>query len=141
LLDEPVREFERVTTRFGLLPECARELAQEEYRLQFLEYGLRHTQFAVQDVAIAPCILKHTAELYRWGYKLATDQTSTDDEDFCQFLVKVESTYREFVPAMRYVNVLETELSQANAAQEAYRGQIEQAQETCKGLDAVVAAR
>ena len=131
LIEEPLRELERVARHFGLSPDGAHDTAKEEYQAHFLDFGLRHTQFAPQDVFIAPDMFDHVTALYEWGYKLATDQISPDDADFCQCLAQIEDLYRGFAPALAYVQSLEVELQQVQLAHERTEGQRAWIQEAC----------
>jgi hypothetical protein len=113
LIANPITQLERMATQLDLPKTAQMQTEIETYAKQFLNPALQHSRFAIADLDRAQRVNSFTRDAYLLLYRLATDELSTDAQEFWQGWSKIEDALTGLAPMLRYLDQLEAELRQA----------------------------
>lgn len=88
LIERPAKEIERIAGALGAVhrPDAS---ALQEYEASFLERGLRHSSYTLEDLRSHPAVPALAADVFGLLRDVALDRLSLDDErthqNFCRF--------------------------------------------------------
>ena len=98
LLLDPAKELTRIARSFALVVDQA-EL--ENFAANFLDQGLRHTCFALEDMELDTNCPRLVSDVYRQLLEVASDRLALDDPSFQERLNQWTKEWQEFSALMR----------------------------------------
>jgi hypothetical protein len=116
VMADPVPQLERMAAalELPLTPETG--VAMRAYAEEFLQPGLRHSQFSDLELARDPLVNPLTQEAYRWLHGLATDRISHRSPELWEGWERIERALADLGPILLYIDRLEEELRSAKAS-------------------------
>lgn len=132
LLANPVEEMQRVGKALGLGRGKPAEL--EEYRSQFLDRSLRHSEFQLEDLKLARELPREVVGAYRILERLSRDRLAHDAKEVRDFFTALGARLEDLRPAFDCITDRERKLKELAAA-------IAQSGEQIDSLTAAIAER
>ena len=120
LMDDPVRELQRMAASLGLEAPKPEKLASSKYVREFLSPELRHTRYNPTTLKVCPALAGLAKEAYELLFQAAQDRLSLDDLQRMDPWLQTERTIHEFGAFSGYLEQRENQLQQTvteNAAQ------------------------
>ncbi|MFT3929004.1 MAG: glycoside hydrolase family 99-like domain-containing protein [Spongiibacteraceae bacterium] len=109
LLDNPAHELLRISSHLGLPQLDTSSPAVKAYIEEFLDHGLNHSQFSLEDLTRdcrLPADVRTTYQLLR---SASQDSVEIDDQQFWDHTEELCKRLEDFSPAFAYANALEEE--------------------------------
>ena len=110
LMEDPRVQLRRMADRLAIPMDTRTEQGVEAFASEFLKPGMRHTQFAEDDLKRDPGLNPLTRDAYLWLRRLATDQVNADDPVLWEDWARIESQLDADAPMLRHVDYLEAEV-------------------------------
>ena len=106
LMEDPAAQLKRMAQNLGLdFDHDYHEF--EEYRNQFLEGSLRHTQYQLEDLDLDKSIPLSVKELYKKLRELSEDKIQFDSHEIVFLVKRISSELRDNYPALCYMRACE----------------------------------
>ncbi|HXP87440.1 MAG TPA: glycoside hydrolase family 99-like domain-containing protein [Bryobacteraceae bacterium] len=109
LMDAPVEQLSRLASRLGLEFTAQSRSAAQAYQEEFLERGLRHTEFAVSDLAVDSRVPEDVIAVHGLLSSAARDEVDLDAPGIVEKFNAVNSRLRGIASAFSYANALEAD--------------------------------
>ncbi|OOZ35796.1 hypothetical protein BOW51_10205 [Solemya velesiana gill symbiont] len=111
LLDNPKKELERISHTLDLdMPELSSP-DLHEYMDEFLDVGLRHSQFQIKDLELDSQVSTDVCQLYELTLNMACDAVSIDSDEVQLELSGFKQRFQDIYPIINYVSILEERIS------------------------------
>jgi hypothetical protein len=120
VMADPVRELERMARGLGI-PLRDRS-GIEAYRDDYLESGMRHSRFSVEDLTRDPRIHPLTRDAYSWLYRVACDEIGIEDAGLWSDWKRIEENVAGLRPVLRHIDQVQADL---HRAQRSLRGPLQ----------------
>jgi len=102
LLERPEQEMWRLAAGLGMADRVD-FAALKEFEADFLEEGLRHSQYRPEDLAADPSVTSLVIEAYELLSRAAKDEISIDSETVRVAFRRFEAELARMAPALRYM--------------------------------------
>ncbi len=113
LMDRPVEELQRLTLQLDLPADQAGPDQVRAYAERFLDAGLRHTRFTLEDLDDSVALNSVTRDGYRLLLELATGASTSKSTDFWCRWQQIESRLLDLAPLLTLIDRRESERRQA----------------------------
>ncbi|MGY2137200.1 glycoside hydrolase family 99-like domain-containing protein [Pseudomonas reactans] len=114
LMVQPEQELRRIANAFNLHFD-AEGKAFVDYRTEFLDSSLRHTEFQSEDLAVEQAIPSGCVELYHLLAALSEDRISLDAIETKAFVDKLGEQLKSNYPVLGYLDRKDAALTSLNA--------------------------
>ncbi len=111
VMADPVRQLERMARGLGLPLQDRSGI--EAYRDGYLETGMRHSRFSVEDLAVDERTHRLVREAYTWLDRLAGDEIGVDDPGFASDWRRIEAAVAELEPILLHIDRVQGALQRA----------------------------
>lgn len=113
LMDDPVRELQRMATALGLEASNGENLASSEYIRGFLSSELRHTRYNLEALGASPVLAGLARQTYGLLLQSAEDRLALDDLQCTNEWLEIERTIHELGVFSVYLEARESQLQRA----------------------------
>jgi hypothetical protein len=113
VMADPARELERMARGLGLPVDDKVRDEIRIYKDEYLKPGIRHSRFAIEDLDKSPNLNVLARDAHRWLWKLATDQTTFDDEELWKDWRRIAARMEDLRPVLDHCDRLTNMLRHA----------------------------
>jgi len=109
LIDQPVRQIQRLASHIGLGRAATSDASITEYLDSFLSQGLRHTKFSTSELAADGRIPKWVVDVFTILLRVAADEVELDSPEVVAKFNEVKVLLTTFASAFSYAKTLEND--------------------------------
>ncbi|MFD2406006.1 hypothetical protein ACFSVK_09900 [Azorhizophilus paspali] len=110
LMTEPAIQLQRIAQALNLKFD-AKSKAFTEFKENFLEEGLRHSRFAMDDLRLDKAASPQVMDLYLLLQAMATDQLAPDATELDVQVTGVAEVFRQTYPLLQYLDWTESSIA------------------------------
>ena len=109
LIDQPVRQIQRLASHMGLGRAATSDASIAEYLDSFLSHGLRHTKFSTSELAADGRIPKWVVDVFTLLLRAAADEVELDSPEVVARFNEVNELLTTFTSVFSYAKTLEND--------------------------------